>query len=52
MGGLALTVVKGKLYLSSALWASAGIFAMAVLAAVYPAVRAAKVQILRAIHQA
>ncbi|MDY0002728.1 MAG: FtsX-like permease family protein [Polyangia bacterium] len=52
MGGLALTVVKGKLYLSSALWATAGVVLMAVLAAVYPAVRAAKLQVLRAIHQA
>jgi len=51
-GGVVMTVVKGKLYLASALWASVGIFGMAVVAAIYPAIRAARVQVLRAIHQA
>lgn len=52
MGGMVMTVMKGKLYASSAIWASVGIFGMAVAAAIYPAIRAAKVQVLRAIHQA
>ncbi len=51
MGGVALSVVKGKLYWSSAIWASVGVFLMAVLAAVYPAIRAARFNVLKAITQ-
>lgn len=51
MGGVAMTVLKGKLYFSSALWATLGIFGMAVAAAIYPAVRAARMPVLRAIQQ-
>lgn len=51
-GGLAMTVIKGKLYMTSALWASGIIVGMSMLAAIYPAIRAAKVKVLKAIHQA
>ena len=49
-GGVVLTVIKGKLYLSGAFWAGFGVFCMALAAAIYPAIRAAKVQVLKAIH--
>lgn len=51
-GGIVMTVMKGKLYLSGTVWACGIIVAMTVAAAVYPAIRAAKVQVLKAIHQA
>ena len=51
-GGIAMTIMKGKIYLSGALKACAIIVGMTVLAAVYPAIRAAKVKVLKAIHQA
>jgi ABC-type lipoprotein release transport system permease subunit len=51
-GGVVMTVMKGKLYLSSTLWACFIIVDMTVAAAIYPAIRAAKVKVLKAIHQA
>jgi len=51
-GGVSMTVVKGKLYLLGTIWACGIIVAMTVVAAIYPAIRAAKVQVLKAIHQA
>ncbi len=50
-GGVAMTIVKGKIYMSALLRASAAIVAMTVVAAMYPAVRAARVGVLKAIHQ-
>ncbi len=50
-GGIAMTVIKGKLYFSSAVWASAVIVGMSIVAAIYPAIRAARVKVLKAIHQ-
>jgi ABC-type lipoprotein release transport system permease subunit len=49
-GGVAMTVVKGKLYPSSVVVEMIIIFAMTFLASVYPAVRAAKLKVLRAIQ--
>ncbi|MFH2009685.1 MAG: FtsX-like permease family protein [bacterium] len=49
-GGVVMTVVKGKLYLSGAIWAGVSVVGMTLAAAIYPALRAAKVQVLKAIH--
>jgi len=51
-GGITMTIMKGKIYLAGALKACGIIVAMTVVAAVYPAIRAAKVKVLKAIHQA
>jgi len=50
VGGVVMTVVKGKLYMSAAIWAGIGVIGMTLSAAIYPAIRAAKVQVLKAIY--
>ncbi len=49
-GGVAITVVKGKIYPMSALLVSLGIFFMTILSSIYPAVRSVRMHILRALH--
>ena len=50
MGGVAITVIKGKLYPMSFVFATLSVFFMAVLSSIYPAVRAVRMHILKAIH--
>ena len=50
MGGVAMTVLKGKLYPMRAFVASLCVFFIAIISSIYPAVRAVRMQILRAIH--
>jgi ABC-type lipoprotein release transport system permease subunit len=49
-GGVAMTVIKGKLYLHRAVLEGVIVFGMTILSSIYPAVRAARIKILRAIH--
>ena len=49
--GVAITgVIHSKLYLSSAVLGTLSVFGMALVAAVYPAIRAAQIKVLKAIH--
>jgi ABC-type lipoprotein release transport system permease subunit len=50
-GGVAVSgVVRSKLYTSSAVVATLAVWGMALLSALYPAARAARLRVLKAIH--
>ena len=50
MGGMAVSVMYGRASWGQVLTGASAVFVMTSLAAVYPAVRAARLRILRAIH--
>jgi ABC-type lipoprotein release transport system permease subunit len=50
IGGVAISNMKARLYLSRALMGTGIVLGMALLAGLYPAVRAARIQVLKAIQ--
>lgn len=50
IGGVTISVMKAKLYPARALLGTGIVLGMALLAGIYPAVRAARLRVLRAIH--